>query len=131
MFSGVYVKYLLDTHTLLWYLLDDSKLSKNAHHLIDIEECYYSRVSLWEIAIKQSLGKLQYSKSIPEIVKMCQDEEFENLPVNDLNLEQLKTLEFIHNDPFDRLLISQAINNNMTIITCDDKIPLYDVKTVW
>lgn len=126
------MNYLLDTHTLLWYLLDDSKLSAKAHKIIDMEECYYSRVSLWEIAIKQSLGKLQYKKTIPEIVQMCHDEEFDILPVEDNHFERLKTLEFIHNDPFDRLLIAQAQSNNATIITKDSIISQYDdVRTIW
>ena len=126
------MKYLLDTHALLWYLLDDRKLSAKAHHIIDTEECYYSRVSLWEIAIKQSLGKLQYKKTIPEIVQMCQDEEFDILPIEDNHFERLKTLEFIHNDPFDRLLIAQAQSNNVTIITKDSIISQYDdVRTIW
>lgn len=125
------MKYLLDTQALLWYLLDDSNLSKMARETIDTSECFYSKVSLWEIAIKQSLGKLQYKESVPSIIKLCEIEEFINLSVTGTHIEQIKTLPFIHNDPFDRLLIAQAQIENLTLITKDHIILKYDVKTVW
>lgn len=125
------MKYLLDTHALLWYLLDDANLSKTAHSIIDYGECYYSKVSLWEIAIKQAIGKLKYKESIPSISRLCWQEQFINLSVTENHFERIKTLPFIHNDPFDRLLISQAQCENLTIITCDTIIPNYDVKTIW
>ena len=125
------MKYLLDTHTLLWYLIDDENISNTARDIIDTSECFYSKVSLWEIAIKQSLGKLHYQKSILEIVSYCKQEFFLNLPVTEKHLEHLKSLDFIHHDPFDRLLISCAQCENLTIITRDKTIPKYDVKTVW
>ena len=125
------MRYLLDTHTLLWYLVDDANLSKTAHTIIDTSECYYSKVSLWEIAIKQSLGKLQYNNSIPDIVGLCRQENFPLIPVNENHFEQLKTLDFIHHDPFDRFLIAQAQIEDLTIITKDTIIPQYNVKTVW
>lgn len=125
------MKYLLDTQALLWYLLDDSNLSKMARETIDTSECFYSKVSLWEIAIKQSLGKLQYKESVPSIIKLCEIEEFINLSVTGTHIEQIKTLPFIHNDPFDRLLIAQAQIENLTLITKDHIILKYDVKTFW
>ena len=125
------MKYLLDTHTLLWYLVDDKNLSKKAHSIIDVEECYYSKVSLWEIAIKQSINKLQYINTIPDIVKLCYQEQFFELPVTEEHFENIKSLPFIHHDPFDRLLISQAQLEDFTIITKDTIIPQYNVKTIW
>ena len=125
------MKYLLDTQALLLYLLDDSNLSKMARETIDTSECFYSKVSLWEIAIKQSLGTLQYKESVPSIIKLCEIEEFINLSVTGTHIEQIKTLPFIHNDPFDRLLIAQAQIENLTLITKDHIILKYDVKTFW
>ena len=125
------MKYLLDTHTLLWYLFDDSNLSETAKNLINNEFCFYSKVSLWEIAIKQSKKLLSYKQSISDIIKACKDEEFEELFVSDKALELIKTLPDIHKDPFDRLLITMAITDDLTIITRDTQIPLYNVKTVW
>ncbi len=125
------MSYLLDTHALLWYLLDDENLSAKARSVIDTEECFYSKVSLWEIAIKQSLGKLKYKETIPSIIHMCELEQFFNLPVTGKNIEAIKALPFIHNDPFDRLLIAQAQNDDLTIVTRDKIIPRYNVKTLW
>ena len=93
--------------------------------------CYYSKVSLWEIAIKQTRNLLQYKNSIQDIIDACKEEEFEELSVSGKSLELIKNLPDIHRDPFDRLLITMAQENNLTIVTKDTKIPLYDVKTVW
>ena len=125
------MKYLLDTHTILWYLTDDNNLSVNARSIIDSSDCFYSKISLWEIGIKQSLGKLHYKNSIDEISEFCKLEGFLQLNVLENHMEHLKTLEFIHRDPFDRLLISCAQCEDLTIITRDSTIPKYDVKTVW
>lgn len=125
------MKYLLDTHTLLWYLFDSTNLSAKAKEIITKEFCYYSKVSLWEIAIKQTRNLLRYKNTIQGIINACEEEEFEELFVSGNSLEQIKTLPDIHRDPFDRLLIAMAPENNLTIITKDNKIPLYKVKTVW
>ena len=69
-------KYLLDTHALLWYLLDDESLSRKAKEIIDTSTCYFSKVSLWEIAIKQSLGKLRYKENIISIANYCKKRVF-------------------------------------------------------
>ncbi len=123
--------YLLDTHTLLWYLQDDANLSERAKNTIDISECYYSKVSLWEIAIKQSLGKLRYRESLVSIRELCVQEAFINLPVTEEDFDTIKTLPLIHRDPFDRLLIAQAKNSNLTFITKDMLIHRYDIRTLW
>ena len=111
--------FLLDTHALLWYLQDDVNLSSKARSVIDNEECYFSKVSLWEIAIKQG------------IVGFCDIMGFIETPVTYSQIEQVKNLPKIHGDPFDRLLISQAQSENFTIITRDTIIPQYSVKTLW
>ena len=125
------MKYLLDTHALLWYLFDDENLSEQAREIITNETCYYSKVSLWEIAIKQARKLLQYKWSILDIINACREEEFEELFVSGSALEKLKTLPDYHRDPFDRLLITMAQENNVSIVTKDHKIALYDVRTVW
>ncbi|MBP5437788.1 MAG: type II toxin-antitoxin system VapC family toxin [Treponema sp.] len=125
------MKYLLDTHALLWYLFDDKNLSSTAKEIITNEFCYYSKISLWEIAIKQTRKLLEYKQSISEIIKACKDEEFDELFVSGNSLELIKTLPDIHRDPFDRLLIAMSMENNLAIITKDSKIPLYNVKTIW
>ena len=125
------MKYLLDTHALLWYLYGNANLSSKAKEIIDNEICYYSKVSLCEIAIKQTKGLLQYKQSIQDIIDACKIEEFEELSVTSNSLELIKSLPDVHRDPFDRLLITMAMDNDLTIITTDSKIPLYNVKTVW
>lgn len=125
------MKYLLDTHALLWYLFDDSSLSLTAKEIINNEFCYYTKLSLWEIAIKQTRKLLQYRQTISQIINACKEEEFEELFVTGESLELIKTLPDIHRDPFDRLLIAMAQENDLTIITKDSKISLYDVKTIW
>lgn len=125
------MNYLLDTHALLWYLFDDEHLSETAREIITNETCYYSKVSLWEIAIKQTRKLLQYRQSIIDILDACREEEFEELFVSGNALEKLKLLPDYHRDPFDRLLITMAQENDVTIVTKDHKIALYDVRTVW
>ena len=92
---------------------------------------YYSYVSLWEIAIKQKLNKLNVPYSIAEIDDFCRMERFVHLPVTPEQIEGTKHLPLIHRDPFDRILISQAVNSKLAIITSDETIPQYDVKTLW
>ena len=112
-------------------MFDSENLSKTAKEIINNEFCYYSKVSLWEIAIKQTRNLLQYKNSIQDIIDACREEEFEELSVSGKSLELIKNLPDIHRDPFDRLLITMAQENNLTIVTKDTKIPLYNVKTVW
>ena len=125
------MKYLLDTHAILWYLFDSENLSKTALEIINNEFCYYSKVSVWEIAIKQTRNLLQYKNSIQDIINACKEDEFEELLVSGNSLDLIKSLPDIHRDPFDRLLITMAQENDLTIVTKDSKIPLYDVKTIW
>ncbi len=129
------MQYLLDTHAILWYLFGDSRLPENARKIIETNDCYFSYASFWEISIKQSKKKLEFTHNIFEIDEMCRQAGLQKLQVTLSDFYKIRNLPFQenvkHNDPFDRMLTSQAMNNNMTIITCDEKIPLYNVKTVW
>ena len=86
---------------------------------------------LWEIAIKQAKGTLDFKITISQLKTVLENEEFIYLHPTEYDAEGIKNLPDIHRDPFDRLLIAQAIENNLTIITRDLKIPLYEVKTIW
>ena len=124
--------YLLDTHAMLWYLRDSPELSASAHSLIDkAEYVAVSIASFWEIAIKQSIGKMQFCMTIPELESLCLDRDIQVLPIQSVVLEQIKSLPKIHGDPFDRLIIAQAQIGKMTIITRDRMIPQYHVPTIW
>ena len=126
------MKFLLDTNILIYTLCNPSKLSDKAKQVIVSEKnLSVSIISFWEIAIKQSLGKLNLKSTIPEIEKICIERNIEILPIYSDEIENVKNLPQIHKDPFDRLIISQAIKRNSTIVTSDTTIPEYDVKTIW
>ncbi|MDD7298044.1 MULTISPECIES: type II toxin-antitoxin system VapC family toxin [Fibrobacter] len=123
--------YLLDTHAIIWYVSGNIELSAKARQLMDSRKCFFSYASLWEIAIKQAKGTLEFNISIPELRNVLENECFAYLPPTEYDAERLKKLPDIHKDPFDRFIIAQAIENDLTIITRDTKIPLYEVKTTW
>lgn len=124
-------KYLLDTHAILWYFQGNENLPKKIRTIIESKSCFYSIISFWEIAIKQKLGKLDSSFSIQELEYMCTKANIQIAPITSKSIETTKFLPLIHRDPFDRLLIAQAKNLNLILITKDMFIPQYDVKTLW
>ena len=124
--------YLLDTHAMLWFLNDDPKLPARTKELIGTTpEVYVSIASFWEIAIKNSIGKLELHDSISRIMELCEEKQIAILPIKAIHLECLKPLPPIHKDPFDRLLVCQARAEGMTLITLDENIVQYDVATLW
>ena len=125
--------YLLDTNALLYFLYDSEKLSKKASDIIYHNNAKISVniVSMWEIAIKSSIGKLKIKSSISKIAETCEKEQFEILSIKPFHLDEIGQLPTIHGDPFDRLIISQAISENLVLITKDGTIPLYNVKVLW
>ena len=123
---------LLDTHTFLWFLNDDPKLPAATKDLIETaQNVFVSIGSFWEIAIKESLGKLTIPASVSELISDCESNRMTLLPVKAAHLDLLKDLPKIHGNPFDRLLICQAKAENLTLITVDENIKKYDVKTLW
>ena len=126
------MNYLLDTHAILLYAQGNHDLSQKAKAIMENEQCFYSIASFWEIAIKQKLGKLDNALTIPELEELCKNSGFVQLPTISQYVEHTKSLDFIHRDPFDRLLISIAQCENLTIVTRDTIIPKYNnIKTVW
>ena len=123
--------YLLDTHAIIWYVIGSNELSITARNLMETKRCFFSFVSLWEIAIKQAKGILDFEINISQLKIVLENEEFIYLNPTEYDIERIKKLPDIHRDPFDRLLISRAIENNLTIMTRDLKIPLYEVRTIW
>ena len=124
--------YLLDTNALLFSLADVKSLSDKARNIIETEEnLCVSIASLWEIAIKQSIGKLSLSMTIPEIQSECYSRNIEIIPIKPAEIEKIKALPKIHNDPFDRLIIAQAKAMDATIVTRDSKIQEYPVQVAW
>jgi PIN domain nuclease of toxin-antitoxin system len=128
------MKVLVDTHTFLWDLLEDHRSSRRAKEILgsSTDELVFSLVSLWEIAIKIKTGKL---KAIGSSVAYIRDEMnaygMELLPIRYDHIRQLESLPHHHGDPFDRLLIAQAISESLPILTADRHFKAYDVKVIW
>jgi PIN domain nuclease of toxin-antitoxin system len=122
--------YLIDTHILIWCVLGDPLLSKKAIKEIDDPKnrVLLSSASLWEIAIKVNLGKLTLGIPFDDLEAFLRDKNFYLLEYNYKDLSKLAELPNHHRDPFDRLIICQALTNNLTIITDDKKFKLYPVS---
>jgi PIN domain nuclease of toxin-antitoxin system len=127
------MRYLLDTHSYIWYVENHPNLSKKATDIIDNPDnlLFLSIASLWEITIKSSLGKLNLKQSIMDIYKELEQLEIKILQISKEHLETLYNLEYHHNDPFDRLIISQTISNKLIIISNDKIFSNYSVKLIW
>ena len=123
--------YLLDTHALLWGLYDSSELSENAKMIFNTESCCISIATLWELAIKSSLGKINLNQSIQEIADTCEHSGIDLINIRTEHCQMVTKLPFIHKDPFDRMLIAQSLVENYTIVTKDGFIPLYPINTIW
>ena len=124
---------LLDTHTLIWFIGGNKELSQNARNSIETKNVtnFVSIVSLWEIAIKVSLGKLELKTPFSQISQQLVDNGFEVLPVTFEDTLIVAALPFHHRDPFDRIIIAQAITNKLTIISKDEQFATYSVKVAW
>ena len=126
------MKSLLDTHVLIWYFADDKKLSDEVRKLIedDMNEIYYSALSIFEIELKHANRPDTMPFTGEEIIKYCRQVGFKPLPLNQNHALAMKTLTRKentppHRDPFDRLMISQAIVESMIFITHDARIAEY------
>lgn len=128
------MKLLLDTCAFLWFINGDGRLSQNALQAIQSQGNvrYVSVGSLWEIAIKTGLGKLQLSMTLPELVRdHVNANAMSVLSIKPTNLERQRSLPRHHSDPFDRLLLAQALTDNLTIISGDRHFPQYGVSLIW
>ena len=127
------MEYLIDTHTLLWYLDGHPALPRNVAIALDkSDKIVVSIVSLWEITIKSSLGKIELSISLEEIYNsLSAGNKFSVLDISFDHLISLSKLNHYHNDPFDRLLIAQAISENLTIVSADRHFSAYPVGVLW
>lgn len=124
--------YLMDTCALLWFLDDDGRLSTKAKDIIGkSEDLYFSMVSLWEIAIKKSIGKLDIEESVTDIERICDEYGITILPIKTKYLERMQKLPAIHSDPFDRLIIATALEEKMKLITHDSRIQKYEIELAW
>lgn len=124
---------LIDTHALIWFLNGDKAISQEGKKAIEnpkYEKCV-SMASIWEIAVKMSLGKLQFAKGLIGLAQLIEHNGFKLLPVTFDHALKVASLKFIHRDPFDRMLVAQAITDKLVIVTKDTNIQQYKVKTIW
>lgn len=128
------MNYLLDTHSFIWFIEGNTLLSDTANTLISNPKntIYLSMASLWEMAIKVRLDKLELQQPFSQFLEHhIQQSEFEILPIKINHVIKVSTLELHHRDPFDRLLIAQSISENMPILSADSAFNAYDVDRIW
>ncbi len=128
------MRLLLDTHTFIWFIAGNPELSDLAKSLIEEpeNERLLSIASLWEIAIKTSLGRLNLNASIQQLVdNHVYGNAIALLPISPSCLDRLAKMAFYHKDPFDRLIIAQAMGEQLTIVSKDGLFGGYDVDCVW
>ncbi len=128
------MRVLLDTHAFLWFILDDPRLNESAKIMIadPTHEIAISPASYWEIAIKIRLGKY----SLPQPYQSFMDtqissNDFSILPILPKHTALLTTMDSHHKDPFDRLLVAQAMTENMPIVSADSQFDAYGVTRLW
>jgi PIN domain nuclease of toxin-antitoxin system len=127
------MNYLLDTHVLIWFLNGDKSLSSKARKAIESGNAanFVSIASLWEIAIKTSLDRFSMSIPFKKLGEELEKNNFQLLPITFNDTVVLSKLAFHHRDPFDRIIISQTIVNEFTLISKDSEFANYEIKLLW
>lgn len=126
--------FLLDTHTLLWFVENNPRLGSTARRLIETtnEDVLVSLASLWEIAVKQSIGKLTLAMPLSDFIDhRILSAGFGLLSIDTSHLVRVATLPLHHRDPFDRLLAAQCLSDSLTILSADAVFDLYGVPRQW
>jgi PIN domain nuclease of toxin-antitoxin system len=118
------MRLLIDTHIFLWSVTDDRKLTREARRIIlDAEEVFVSSASIWEASIKAGLGKLDVDVNL--LVAEIEKCGFSELPVRAVHAAMVQNLPDIHRDPFDRLLVAQAMQEPLRLLTADSQLSKY------
>jgi PIN domain nuclease of toxin-antitoxin system len=125
--------FLLDTHTFLWWIQGNSSLSDRAQEILsdDNNQLYLSVASLWEVTIKLNIGKLKIPHTIDELYNLLDLFNVELINISQSDLEQYLTLPLHHRDPFDRILIAQAIERSLILVSADRSFGSYSVQQLW
>ena len=128
------MRLLLDTHAFLWWVTDDDRLSERAGELIadGANDVFFSAASAWEIAIKAGLGRIR----LPDggwtfTPQQLERNAFQALPVHVAHAVAVISLADVHRDPFDRMLVAQAMTEGLTIVSADEDLARYPVPVVW
>ena len=128
------MRFVLDTHTFLWYSADDTRLSEYAAGLLEDKnnQPTLSIVSLWEISIKVSTGKLELDTPVSALFSEARTNlGFELLPLTSEHLDPLPKLPFYHRDPFDRTLVAQCIHEKLPLLSRDVALDAYAIRRLW
>jgi len=125
--------YLMDTHVLLWMMYEPWKLSPKAQIVLSDQHAnkYISITSLWEIAIKNRIGKLPLPKGIDSTFSHVDTLGIGHIGVNQRHIKIFNSLDLLHRDPFDGIIIATALSEKMIIITGDENIQKYDAPWLW
>jgi len=126
------MRLLVDTHVFIWFILDDPRIATRARPLLVSadHERFVSIASVWEVAIKHGLGKLQLSGGLSGFLQDIVQANFEILDIGPRHILELSTLPLHHRDPFDRMLIAQAKHEDMHLLTADVHFGAYDVPVI-
>jgi PIN domain nuclease of toxin-antitoxin system len=125
---------LLDTHAFLWWVSEEKKLPRKAAQIISDyrNTIYLSHASVWEMAIKAALGKLNLPEPAGSFAqKQCKANQFQLLPISLEAIARIETLPRHHKDPFDRILVAQCLEKNMATISADTVLAKYRVSRIW
>jgi PIN domain nuclease of toxin-antitoxin system len=128
------MRYLLDTHAFLWFVLDDQRISTAAKSIIEDSKnkIYFSAASAWEIAIKTKLARLKIKGDFDSfIIEQLSTNSFVPLSITISHSLYTKRLPQVHKDPFDRIMIAQSIVEDLPLISKDKEIRKYKIKAVW
>ncbi|RME26430.1 MAG: type II toxin-antitoxin system VapC family toxin [Deltaproteobacteria bacterium] len=127
------MKILLDTHAFLWFVTGDRRFSRKVRRLIERDGAVplISVASVWEIAIKHSLGRLKLPVPVADYIEEKLAQGFSLLPLEWIHAAEVAELPLHHRDPFDRILIAQARLERLPLATADRAFKDYDVRTVW
>ncbi|HSK74461.1 MAG TPA: type II toxin-antitoxin system VapC family toxin [Pyrinomonadaceae bacterium] len=130
---SVIMRLLLDTNAFLYFINNDSALSEKARNLLESEvDLLISAASLWEIAIKFSIGKLSLPDSFGNFIPpQIRQNDIEILPITLPHLDKISSLPFHHKDPFDRLIVAQSMVENLPIVSSDAAFDLYGIERIW
>ncbi len=127
------MRILIDTQAFIWFVENDKQLPlkvkaelEDSHNTIIV-----SIATLWELTIKITLGKLRLSGNIEEMIDKVYSNGFEILPILPLHIMKLSTLEYFHRDPFDRIIISQGLSENLAIVSSDKVFDEYGINRKW
>jgi PIN domain nuclease of toxin-antitoxin system len=126
------VRLLLDTCAVIWLLTGERILPEHVRAAIDEREVFLSAASAWEIAIKHAKGALRLSRPPETLVPAARERYgFQSLPIDEASALHVAKLPRLHTDPFDRMLVSQAIVHGLTIVTPDPLVTQYPARTMW